>query len=147
MANKKKVIGGVIGVIVVLVGLFFGVNINPKDGSVNDQAKQFVDMQTGQPFTTNNLLGMVNAQNYTVYVTKSGKKYHTANCRYVLGKEISLTRQEAIEAGYTPCRRCKPDENIASLPQTPQPQTPQPQTDKTQDIKRDPANEDGIILE
>lgn len=48
----------------------------------------------------------------TVYITKTGKKYHNLNCGYVNGKTniTTLKLSEAIERGLTPCSRCKPNE-------------------------------------
>lgn len=44
----------------------------------------------------------------TVYVTKSGKKYHTQDCRYsARANPISLS--DAISKGYAPCKVCKPE--------------------------------------
>ena len=43
----------------------------------------------------------------TVYVTKSGAKYHTASCRYA--KTASpMSLKDAIARGLTPCAICKP---------------------------------------
>jgi hypothetical protein len=151
--DKKKILSIIAGVVVVLVGLFFGVNINSKDGKITTpNGKEFVGLPGQQGFTTNNMLGMLNANNYTVYVTKSGKKYHTENCRYVLGKKISLTRQEAIDEGYTPCKRCKPDENTGIWQPQPPTGTKTPQqtdkpTEKQSEKKTDRNNQDDIILE
>ncbi len=143
--NKKKIISMVVGAIALIVALFFGVNINSKDA----QGKPFVDLGTGgQALTTNNLLGMVSPQNYTVYVTKSGKKYHTSECRYVLGKQIPISRQEAVNEGYEPCRRCKPDGNAGTLiPQTTTPQNPETQTEREKQREQERQREDDIILE
>jgi hypothetical protein len=44
----------------------------------------------------------------TVFVTKSGTKYHTENCQHLKSK-ISIQKSEAIKKGYTPCQTCKPD--------------------------------------
>lgn len=43
-----------------------------------------------------------------VLVTKSGRKYHKPNCQYVEYKTntISLSLDEAIRAGYEPCKVC-----------------------------------------
>jgi hypothetical protein len=43
----------------------------------------------------------------TVYVTRTGKKYHTAECRYLKSK-IKTTVKEAQANGYTPCKVCHP---------------------------------------
>lgn len=44
--------------------------------------------------------------NTIVYVTVSGKKYHSADCGYLRSK-IEITLEEAISSGYTRCSRCK----------------------------------------
>lgn len=41
-----------------------------------------------------------------VYITKSGTKYHAANCRYLSKSKISISLSDAIARGYTPCSRC-----------------------------------------
>ncbi len=45
----------------------------------------------------------------TVYVTPHGKRYHRAGCTALRGKATPLSRAEAEEKGYTPCRRCWPE--------------------------------------
>lgn len=54
------------------------------------------------------LLVAVAIQAQTVYVTKSGKKYHEENCRYLSNTSYSLNLVEATEKGYTACSICKP---------------------------------------
>jgi competence protein ComEC len=44
----------------------------------------------------------------TVYVTKTGKKYHRAGCRYLLQSKIPMKLEDAKAKGYTPCSVCKP---------------------------------------
>ncbi|MBU0468250.1 MAG: hypothetical protein KKD07_02810 [Candidatus Omnitrophica bacterium] len=42
-----------------------------------------------------------------VYVTKNGKKYHDKECLLIKNKEATAkSKEDAIETGYTPCRRC-----------------------------------------
>lgn len=48
---------------------------------------------------------------FLVYVTKSGERYHTADCRYAANSS-SLPISEAKEKGYTPCKVCEPDEAL-----------------------------------
>ena len=43
-----------------------------------------------------------------VYVTRTGKKYHTGDCRYLSKSKIPITLKEAIQKGYTPCSVCSP---------------------------------------
>ena len=44
----------------------------------------------------------------TVYVTKTGEKYHRANCGYLRQSKRAISLSDAKAAGYTPCSRCKP---------------------------------------
>lgn len=44
----------------------------------------------------------------TVYITKTGKKYHGGSCRYLKKSKIAISLKEACERGYTPCKVCKP---------------------------------------
>ena len=44
----------------------------------------------------------------TVYVTKSGKKYHKGSCSYLRSSKIPLSLNDAKARGCTPCSRCKP---------------------------------------
>lgn len=43
----------------------------------------------------------------TVYVTRTGKKYHSADCRY-LKSSIPINLKDAVSRGYTACSRCNP---------------------------------------
>jgi len=43
----------------------------------------------------------------TVYITRTGKRYHRTGCRYLHSK-IKTNIVEASKAGYTPCKVCKP---------------------------------------
>ena len=44
----------------------------------------------------------------TVYITKTGKKYHTATCRYLAKSRIPMSLKEAKLRGFTPCSVCRP---------------------------------------
>ncbi len=44
----------------------------------------------------------------TVYITKSGKKFHRDGCRSLSRSKIQISRQEAIRRGYSPCNTCRP---------------------------------------
>jgi len=48
----------------------------------------------------------------TVYINQSGSKYHKSSCIYLSSSKISIDLKEALEKGYTPCTRCKPDDTI-----------------------------------
>lgn len=44
----------------------------------------------------------------TVYVTKSGEKYHNDGCRYLKKSCIPIDLADAVAKGYTPCSKCGP---------------------------------------
>ena len=46
----------------------------------------------------------------TVYITKTGEKYHKSSCRYLSKSKISISLKDAKEQGLTPCSVCKPPE-------------------------------------
>ncbi|WP_222578356.1 DUF5763 domain-containing protein [Membranihabitans marinus] len=50
----------------------------------------------------------------TVYKTPSGKKYHTATCRYVKNVSHKLSIKEARSNRLGPCSQCKPDQPSSS---------------------------------
>jgi micrococcal nuclease len=43
-----------------------------------------------------------------VYVTKTGKKYHRAGCRYLSKSQRAISLQDASSSGYSPCSVCSP---------------------------------------
>lgn len=44
----------------------------------------------------------------SVYVARSGAKFHNQSCRYAVGGVSNTSRQEAKASGYQPCQVCKP---------------------------------------
>jgi hypothetical protein len=46
----------------------------------------------------------------TVYVTRTGKKYHRDGCRYLALSKIPISLKDAKANGYTPCKVCHPPE-------------------------------------
>ena len=44
----------------------------------------------------------------TVYVTRTGKRYHREGCRYLVSSKIPMTLKDAKAHGYTPCKVCRP---------------------------------------
>ena len=49
-------------------------------------------------------------QNETVYITRTGKKYHRGGCRYLRRSKYSISLKDAKAEGYTPCSVCHPPE-------------------------------------
>lgn len=47
-------------------------------------------------------------QTVTVYITDSGKKYHSAGCQYLKKSKIAIDLDSAKAEGYEPCSKCNP---------------------------------------
>jgi micrococcal nuclease len=43
-----------------------------------------------------------------VYITATGKKYHSADCRYLSKSKIPIALKEAVQRGFTACSVCNP---------------------------------------
>jgi len=50
----------------------------------------------------------------TVYITKTGEKYHRLGCQYLRESCIAISLAEAIRRGYTPCKVCNPPSAVVS---------------------------------
>jgi hypothetical protein len=44
----------------------------------------------------------------TVYITRTGKKYHQDGCRYLRKSRIAITIKDALQQGYSACSVCAP---------------------------------------
>lgn len=44
----------------------------------------------------------------SVYITKTGKKYHRVGCRYLRYSSIEISKSKALELGKEPCKVCRP---------------------------------------
>jgi len=58
------------------------------------------------------LTAMVEAQEdpakVTVYITKTGEKYHRDGCISLRKSRFAVSLKEAVERGYGPCKICQP---------------------------------------
>jgi hypothetical protein len=52
----------------------------------------------------------IDKKELTVYITRTGKRYHRANCRYLSHSKIPVSLNDAKAHGYTPCHVCNPPE-------------------------------------
>lgn len=43
-----------------------------------------------------------------VYITDTGEKFHRSGCPSLRKSKYSISREKALERGYSPCLRCKP---------------------------------------
>lgn len=50
----------------------------------------------------------VEPEDYLVYKTNSGKKYHQDGCQHLSKSKIALMKSEAIGQGLEPCKVCRP---------------------------------------
>jgi hypothetical protein len=48
----------------------------------------------------------------TVYITKTGSKYHSAGCKYLKKSKIETTLGAALDSGYEPCSVYKPPASV-----------------------------------
>src|SRR5712692_3686762 len=48
----------------------------------------------------------VDSEERTVYITRTGKKYHGPYCQYLSRSKIPVSLKEARKRGYTACSRC-----------------------------------------
>ena len=44
----------------------------------------------------------------TVYITRTGSKYHRGGCRYLKRSKIPMSLKDAVSSGYAPCKVCSP---------------------------------------
>jgi hypothetical protein len=44
----------------------------------------------------------------TVYITKTGSKYHRVSCQYLRKSKFAISIKEAVDRGYEPCSVCEP---------------------------------------
>lgn len=50
----------------------------------------------------------------TVYITDTGAKYHSENCRFLNKSKISIDLSDAKNKGYEACKICHPSQTITS---------------------------------
>lgn len=48
--------------------------------------------------------------NDTVYITKTGEKYHTTDCSHLRKSKIPIIMADAVAEGYDDCSHCDPPE-------------------------------------
>jgi Predicted hydrolase (metallo-beta-lactamase superfamily) len=75
-----------------------------------DQAGTIVIESDGTNITTNAIASEVQprAPDQTVYITKSGTKYHADGCSSLSKSKIPISLTDAKSKGYTPCSLCNP---------------------------------------
>ncbi|KOM97848.1 transpeptidase-transglycosylase [Clostridium botulinum] len=77
----------------------------------NEQAQAAFAQSTGKGNSndqSNESENVDNNQNYTVYKTRTGSKYHSSGCRYLKKSCYETTVSQARNEGLTPCSVCNP---------------------------------------
>lgn len=64
------------------------------------------ETESGNNSSTAN--GSLDIEEFKVYVTDSGSKYHLADCTYLSKSSKELSLKEAKKEGFTPCSKCNP---------------------------------------
>lgn len=67
-----------------------------------------VQAQTSQGEPTETELSEEAGEGITVYITKTGKRYHRDGCRYLADSKIPILLEELDTKKYTPCAVCHP---------------------------------------
>lgn len=57
---------------------------------------------------TSKIKASTSIKSTTVYITDTGKKYHTSGCGYLSRSKHAISLKDAKARGYTPCSRCHP---------------------------------------
>lgn len=70
----------------------------------------------------------------TVYITKTGKKYHRGSCQYLRKSQFAIAMTEAVGRGYTACSVCEPGTPATEKKTTPN-TTPKQKSTETQQEK------------
>lgn len=58
--------------------------------------------------SSSNTENVSTSNSYTVYITDTGKKYHSASCSYLKKSKHAISKDSAISQGYSACSKCNP---------------------------------------
>lgn len=65
-------------------------------------------IRDAEPVVIHDVTAENEAEERTVYITPSGKKYHLDGCDYLGEKKIAVSRKDALNTKYEACAYCKP---------------------------------------
>ena len=99
--KSNKTSYGCLWILSILIAIFI---IAPP---VHDFLSPNQQVQTNQ-YQAEQTYQQVTPTTQTVYVTRTGKRYHRGDCHHLRQSKISIDRSAAIKGGYTPCKNCKP---------------------------------------
>jgi hypothetical protein len=73
----------------------------------------------------------------SVFITRTGVKYHEGSCEHLHSSMIPITLSEALKRGYTACNVCRPDRQVS--PVAKMPDDSKTKTDSTANDQRSPT--------
>ncbi|AFA48223.1 hypothetical protein [Acetobacterium woodii] len=71
-------------------------------------AQAAAEKQAAATHATTQQVASSDTQSTTVYITKTGKKYHLAGCQSLSKSQIPISLADAKSKGYTACENCDP---------------------------------------
>ena len=78
---------------------------------------------------------------HAVYISKSGNKYHRADCYHInVDNCTMMSEEQAISLGYEPCKTCRPDVNVI-IPDNPESNTEYINESNTEYVTSEPKIE------
>lgn len=60
------------------------------------------------PAAASPVAASVQPKNETVYITRTGKKFHRNGCRSLSRSKIPIKRADALAGGFSACKVCRP---------------------------------------
>ena len=83
-------------------------SLKSENSSLQSQIKSYQSSTSSNYSNTGNNDSSSISSSYTVYVTKTGDKYHISGCRYLSRSKIPIDKTIAQSQGYTACSVCCP---------------------------------------
>lgn len=106
--NFSPIIKSIVAIIIIIVSIFFGMQLPQFTDETSSETHS--DINSSPAVTTTEApVPVAETVEELVYVTKTGTRYHKADCRYVRNNKTSksITAEEA-KTDYTPCKVCNP---------------------------------------
>jgi len=79
---------------------------NLDDAYAKLDAKQNVSASKSSGSGATASAGSSTSNSQTVYITKTGSKYHNAGCQYLRQSKIAISLDDAKAQGYSACSKC-----------------------------------------
>lgn len=85
-----------------------GMTTETEKENMVETTESYTEYESVEETTINNETVESEVPNYTVWITKTGSKYHREDCDSLSNSSIAITLQEALEKGLEPCKKCNP---------------------------------------